>query len=464
MASSVLAVRQGALLRRADPRHIRLTIEMSKSYGHPRFPLVPLLTLLAEPISMGTNTRTDGEPVGLPVLRTNNLTFDGLDTTDLKYLDLPEGKRRTLLMRKSDLLVNRANGSLNQVGKTVEFDLDGDWLYALFLYRIRVDREKVLPAFLAAFLNSPAGRIQIERLARPITLTNINKDEIGTILVPLPDLPGQQALLAPLAAAKRSALDGRQHAANMLVGINDDIEAVLGAAPPALSASCYAVRAADLSNASRMGVSFFHPERMAAIAVIEGLGGIEAKSLSEVADFIEVKDDREDEFPTLGLAAIEQGTGQFVPTADEPAVGKQFEEGDVLWSRLRPRLNKVAVAQRSGRCSPEFYVLRPKEGVRAGYLAAVMRSPFRSPTGGSRDHRKHPPARRPRRRGNRRHPPAGRRRPAARRREDARAGGPVGDASGGRRLRLGLGARHVRGRASGLTAATGTSRRRASGL
>ena len=63
-------------------------------------------------------------------------------------------------------------------------------------------------------------------------------------------------------------------------------------------------------------------------------------SLSKLVQFIDIKDEREDEFPTLGLAAIEQHTGQLVATADEPAAGKQFEKGDILWSRLRPNLTR----------------------------------------------------------------------------------------------------------------------------
>jgi len=370
-----LAVRQRDLLRRADPRHIRLTLEVAKAYERPVFPLVSVASLLDGKIGMGTNTRTEIEPIGLPVVRTNNLTFDGLDTTDLKYLDLPAAKRTPLLLREGDLLLNRANGSIRQVGKTVVFSLEGDWIYASFLYRLRLKRDQVLPAFLAAFLNSPAGRVQIERLARPITLTNINKAEVASILVPLPDLATQRVLLAPLTDAGDEGRAKRAEAVCELLGINADLEAVLGPLPAVISADTYGVRARDLDRMNRVGVSFFHPDRQEAIRAISAMPGVTPRRLDDAVNFIDVKDEREDEYPTLGLAAIEQGTGQLLDTADEPEVGKQFEKGDVVWSRLRPNLNKVAVMDRAGRCSPEFHVLRAKEGVRPGYLAAVLRSP-----------------------------------------------------------------------------------------
>jgi type I restriction enzyme S subunit len=52
----------------------------------------------------------------------------------------------------------------------------------------------------------------------------------------------------------------------------------------------------------------------------------------------------------------------------------QFEAGDVLFGKLRPYLNKVHLADVDGVCSPEFFVLRPSEGVRGEYLAAILRS------------------------------------------------------------------------------------------
>ena len=61
---------------------------------------------------------------------------------------------------------------------------------------------------------------------------------------------------------------------------------------------------------------------------------------------------------------------------EEAATAKVFERGDVLFSRLRPYLNKVHLAEAPGYCSTEFYVLRPKEGIDGEYLAVVLRSPL----------------------------------------------------------------------------------------
>ena len=85
----------------------------------------------------------------------------------------------------------------------------------------------------------------------------------------------------------------------------------------------------------------------------------------------------------IGLENVESTTGDLV--GFKPRYGKEirsrskrFYEGDVLYGRLRPYLNKVLVADSEiavGICSGEFYVLVPRQDrVRANYLRAILSS------------------------------------------------------------------------------------------
>jgi hypothetical protein len=382
MTSSTLAgpritvVRQGILRRRRDPRHVRLTTAVAAAYASPAYPLASLDDLLVEDITYGTSRRTTVEGTGLPVLRMNNLTPDGWDITDLKYLEAPDPALNGLLLRRGDLVVNRSN-ALPQVGKAAVFDLEGDWLFASFLLRLRLDTTRAIPDFVALFLNSPAGRLQIERLARPILgMANISPTEIRSIRVPLPDIAEQRLLLSPLRLAINRKNAKRRASAAELVGINDDIARLIGALPDTPRSPVFAVRAGDLRRSGRMAVQFMHPERAATIRGLMTMPGITAQRLDAVTDFIDLRSDGTGSLTVLGLASIEQHTGQVLPVSDDPATGRLFEAGDVLISRLRPRLNKVAAMTFAGRCSPEFYVLRPHDGLDPDYLAAVLRSPL----------------------------------------------------------------------------------------
>lgn len=53
----------------------------------------------------------------------------------------------------------------------------------------------------------------------------------------------------------------------------------------------------------------------------------------------------------------------------------RFQANDVLYSKLRPYLDKGALVEKDGVCTTELLVLRPKPNVNAHYLAALIHSP-----------------------------------------------------------------------------------------
>ena len=87
------------------------------------------------------------ESVGLPILTNINITLDGtFDLSTLRYYDLPQGKRDKLILKKGDLLFNWRSGSQHHVGKTVLFDLNGEYTFSSFILRFRF-AEKVKNVF-----------------------------------------------------------------------------------------------------------------------------------------------------------------------------------------------------------------------------------------------------------------------------------------------------------------------------
>lgn len=81
--------------------------------------------------------------------------------------------------------------------------------------------------------------------------------------------------------------------------------------------------------------------------------------------------------PYLGLEQIASGTGHILSYETNSSEGKSttfaFDDSHVLYGKLRPYLNKVAVPDRVGRCSTEIIPLKP-QGVDREYLALLLRS------------------------------------------------------------------------------------------
>jgi type I restriction enzyme S subunit len=124
-----------------------------------------------------------------------------------------------------------------------------------------------------------------------------------------------------------------------------------------------------------MAPSFYNPARIATMRGILDYS-VPARRLEDVATFINSRVQFEDEQDVLGLAAIEAQTGELVAGGEPAKSGKEFQKGDVLFSSLRPYLNKVAIAPTTGVCSSMIHVLRPKGDVSAEYLAVALRSPI----------------------------------------------------------------------------------------
>jgi type I restriction enzyme S subunit len=83
------------------------------------------------------------------------------------------------------------------------------------------------------------------------------------------------------------------------------------------------------------------------------------------------------DMPCMGADSIESMTGKLIsmPTVRDvlPKSGKySFEAGDVLYSKIRPYLAKVTLAQCKGYCSADMYPLRCNATLRSTYLLTML--------------------------------------------------------------------------------------------
>ncbi|MBK6689479.1 MAG: restriction endonuclease subunit S [Deltaproteobacteria bacterium] len=154
----------------------------------------------------GTSAKAFSDAVGCPVLRMSNIVGGYLDLSDLKYVQLPEAEQAKYLLQRGDILINRTN-SLELVGKAATFDSDeGEWIYASYLVRIRVDSSRAVPEYVTAVINSRIGREFVLRTARrAIGMVNINAKEMEKFPIPLPPVSVQRAFVERLAEVRLAA-------------------------------------------------------------------------------------------------------------------------------------------------------------------------------------------------------------------------------------------------------------------
>lgn len=375
------AVTRSALRERADVGYWSRSSAFVARYGAATYPLRPLSDL-STVVQYGCSVRATVEAGGTPIVRMNNVKDFGLDLTDLKYVDLSGVEVARYQLVPGDLLFNRTN-SKELVGKCAVFRAPEVYVFASYLIRVRLS-ELVHPEFVAFFLNTDAGRIQIDRISRQILgMTNVNADELRSIQLPVPPIETQKALVNDLSQAIGERARLLEEAREALMDFSREIQEGSGISvrSPASNVG-HAISRGAIRFASRLDANFHHPDRLAALAAIRSHSPETVTfELRSVADLVQEPINVMAGSSYLGLASVESHTGCLI----KPEIGSElgqtalrFRAGDVLFCRLRPYLNKVWVADRDGFCSTEFRVLRLLPGAQIKspeFLAAVLRTP-----------------------------------------------------------------------------------------
>ena len=165
---------------------------------------------ILESTTYGTNEplSTRGEMV---VLRMNNLQNGEIDLSEVRRADLSKKEVHELNLVPGDILFNRTN-SLDLVGKVgVVRNLPELISFASYLIRLRTVASRANSFWLSALLWSPNCQSRIRKFATPgVSQANINPTSLGSLTIPLPPLPEQEATAklldgvdVTLAAARR---------------------------------------------------------------------------------------------------------------------------------------------------------------------------------------------------------------------------------------------------------------------
>jgi len=134
---------------------------------------------------------TEGE---YPTFRMNNIEDGKMVSSPMKYSDLEDEQAQKYIVEKGDILFNRTN-SIDLVGKSGIFDLEGEYIFASYLIRLRTN-EKMNPYFLNYYLNSHIGQgILFSIATRGASQANINATNLKRVNVPLPPREQQDKIV-----------------------------------------------------------------------------------------------------------------------------------------------------------------------------------------------------------------------------------------------------------------------------
>ncbi|TDP20690.1 type I restriction enzyme S subunit [Halanaerobium congolense] len=134
-----------------------------------------------------------------PIFRMNNFYRGYMIDEPMKYIDLDDTEFEKYKVKKGDILFNRTN-SVDLVGKNGIFTLEGDYVFASYLIRLRTN-DKCDSYYLNYYLNSyNAGSILDSIATRGASQANINAKNLKSVDVPTPPIQEQKKIASILSS------------------------------------------------------------------------------------------------------------------------------------------------------------------------------------------------------------------------------------------------------------------------
>ena len=277
-----------------------------------------------------------------PYLCAVNIQWDRIDFSTLKKTRFEESELERYYVRKGDLLICEGG----DIGRSAIWDKDEPMLYQNALHRVRFNGE-VLPRFCLFYLKhlKDSGVLD-SRYGKGVTIKHLVKSSLLSIPIPIPPLSLQSRIV--------SELDG----------INSIIEK----------------KREQLKQLDALAQSIFYDMFG---DPIQNEKGWEVKKLGEVAPAKEYKGEipnRDGKYWLLNLDMVVAHSGEVLEQCFfEPSeIGNStitFNQDNVLYSKLRPYLNKVVVPDGIGYATSELVPLYPdKQYLDRIYLAQMLRS------------------------------------------------------------------------------------------
>ncbi len=144
------------------------------------------------------------EALTVPYLRVANVQDGYLDLSEIKTITIRAQEKDRYLLRVDDVLLTEG-GDLDKLGRGFIWQGEiEDCIHQNHVYAVRVNRELLLPRFLAHLLQSPHGKAYFLSVAHKTTnLATINTSKLRAFPVLLPSLEEQEEIVWALDTVDR---------------------------------------------------------------------------------------------------------------------------------------------------------------------------------------------------------------------------------------------------------------------
>lgn len=365
---------------------------------------------LSEDLPYGTSKKSTSSGL-IAVLRMGNIQSGEIDYTDLVYSSDTEDIKKYIL-KKNDLLFNRTN-SAEWVGKTAIYRGNIPAIYAGYLIRVRtfIDSEYLNVVMNSGYAKEYCNSVKTDG----VNQSNINAQKLGYFLVPIPPIIEQRRISYSIAKFLSTISTIQKEKSNIagliqkakskildlairgkLVPQNPDDEPASVLLERIREEKEYLIKQGKIKRDRKESVIFkgednsYYLQSGELVESLRDWGFEELPDtwsiccLGELCDYgncINVDAANIDDSAwMLDLEDIEKDTGivlQKIRKAERNAASTKhlFHKGQVLYSKLRPYLNKVVLADEDGYCTSEILPLEFERNILPQYARYYLMSP-----------------------------------------------------------------------------------------
>lgn len=295
----------------------------------------------------------DSAEFGIPYLMIGDLKdlSSSIDWDSSKKISIEDYKKLSIKSRPQigDIIFAR----YTSIGTTCYIDTDRDFLVSYACLTVHPS-DLIIGKFLSYYLKSSSFAEDVLRRTNSNTQGNVGKDSLVNATIVLPSIIEQTQIV------------------NFLDAKCSDINAMLSKTRASIE-EYKKLKQAVITQAVTKGV---RGEREMKDSGVEWIGEIPAEwKIQRFARVAEVKSnlvspDNYLEYPQISPENIEKDSGKLLlPCRTVSEVGvisgnHLFYKGQILYSKIRPKLNKVCIAPFDGLCSADMYPIESKNDTR----------------------------------------------------------------------------------------------------
>ncbi len=298
--------------------------------------IVTTLADVCESVRYGYTDSASSEECGPRFLRITDIVPETIDWKSVPYCRIEESDRERFALKVGDIVVARTGATVGYA-KLIREPMDA--VFASYLVRFRVDPEQADPAFVGRLVESQVYKSFVQSRVGGAAQPNASAPVLGSFMFRLPARQAQERIASIL-----SAYDN-------LIGINNRRITLLEESARLLYREWFVY------------LRFPGHEH---VKVVDGVPeGWDRKKLKDLCREIKQQispEKVEPETPYIGLEHMPRRSitlGEWGQAAEVQSTKHQYQEGDILFGKIRPYFHKVGLALTDGVASSDAIVMRP---------------------------------------------------------------------------------------------------------